>query len=134
VWGGARSYEGDKTESLLTAIRDFTEYNPDPKASLMAGAEMRLFGSEVEWIVFFFYDGPSPPQGIFDNFTKIRSAEDHTKTQKYHEMLYANNDYYRNNSFNSVGVYSINKQCTLTWYRCPPKLCRCRLAKTQTRL
>lgn len=102
VWGGVRTYDGDKTASILMALRDFTEHNTDPKASVMAGAEMKLYGRETEWAVFYFYDGASPPAGVFDDFQRIAHTEDHTRTQRYHELLYANNDYYRNNTFNSV--------------------------------
>lgn len=31
------------------------------------------------WIMFLFYDGPSPPKGVFDNFTDIGPI-DTTKT------------------------------------------------------
>jgi hypothetical protein len=84
------------------ALRDFTEHNADPKASIMAGAEMKLYGSETEWAIFYFYDGASPPRGVFDEFNRIAHNEDRTRTQRYHQLLYLNNDYYRNNTFNSV--------------------------------
>jgi hypothetical protein len=83
------------------ALRNFTEKNTNPKASIMAGAEMKLFGRETEWTIFYFYHGPSPAPGTFDEFNRIAHAEDHTRTQRYDQLLYANNEYYRNNTFNT---------------------------------
>jgi len=46
------------------------------------------------WIMFLFYDGPTPPAGVFDNFTSIAHISDNTKTRSYYDLL----------KFNDFGV------------------------------
>lgn len=39
------------------------------------------------WIIFLFYDGPSPPEGVFSNFTAIGPVIDSTKTwDSYYDL------------------------------------------------
>jgi hypothetical protein len=39
------------------------------------------------WALFFFYNGPNLPIGVFDNFLSIPSTTDTTKQQKYSELV-----------------------------------------------
>lgn len=39
------------------------------------------------FIIFFFYNGPSPPPGVFDKFDAIPSQIDSTTTQSYAELV-----------------------------------------------
>ncbi|EEA25210.1 hypothetical protein TMatcc_006569 [Talaromyces marneffei ATCC 18224] len=92
VWGGVMTFSHDKSPQILQAIRDFTEYYPDDKAAIIPTCEHTpLF---TEWFVFMFYDGPSPPDGIFNNFTAIGADLNMTKTwNSYYDLLQDNDKY-----------------------------------------
>jgi len=86
VWGGNYFFTPSKTSQILEALRDFTEHYPDNKAGIIVTSEK---GALVDsWIMFLFYDGPSPPEGVFDNFTAIGPILDITKTwHSYYDMV-----------------------------------------------
>ncbi|KAM7217936.1 FAD-binding domain containing protein [Rhypophila decipiens] len=71
VWGGNVAYARSPTTDarLLKAVRDFTEYNTDPKAAVIVTAERTNVNLIDSWILFLFYDGATPPSGMFTNFT-----------------------------------------------------------------
>lgn len=56
---------------ILKAVRDFTEFNTDDRAAVIVTAERAQVNLVDTWILFLFYDGPTPPQGTFTNFTSI---------------------------------------------------------------
>lgn len=91
VWGGNIAYTADKSAEILAALRDFTEYYPDDKAGIIMTAELTQFGAIDIWLMFLFYDGPTPPAGVFDNFTAIAHLTDDTKTRSYTDLLTHNN-------------------------------------------
>ncbi|OGM41709.1 FAD dependent oxidoreductase [Aspergillus bombycis] len=85
VWGGNYVFSADKTPQILEAIRDFTENYPDDKAAIIVTAEHAALINT--WIMFLFYDGPEPPQGVFDRFKAIGPL-DTTKTwDSYYDLL-----------------------------------------------
>ncbi|PWY78076.1 putative FAD dependent oxidoreductase [Aspergillus sclerotioniger CBS 115572] len=91
VWGGNYVFASDKGPQILEALRDFVEYCPDDKAAIILTAECAAFLDT--WIMFLFYDGPKPPQGVFDNFTAIGPL-DATKTwNRYYDLL-KHNDFF----------------------------------------
>lgn len=93
VWGGNLIFDATKTTTpaLLAALRDFTDYYPDDKAGIIMTAE-RTLGTAVDlWIMFLYYNGPTPPPGVFDNFTSIGSPINTCKTQSMHALLSGNN-------------------------------------------
>jgi hypothetical protein len=60
----------------LNATQEFTENYNDPNASIIVTGEIAI-GSLLEtFIVFFFYGGPTPPDGVFDNFNAIPTLAD----------------------------------------------------------
>lgn len=77
VWGGNYIFDHKKTPQVLEAIRNFVDYYPDDKAAIIVTLERAAVLNT--WIMFLFYDGPSPPTGVFDNFTDI-GPTDTTKT------------------------------------------------------
>ncbi|KAL1613001.1 hypothetical protein SLS60_001232 [Paraconiothyrium brasiliense] len=91
IWGGNIVFAADKTPEILEALRDFTEYYPDDKAGIIMTAELTQFGVIDMWLMFLFYDGPTPPAGVFDNFTRIAHVSDNTKTRSYSDLLTFNN-------------------------------------------
>ncbi|KAK9643035.1 hypothetical protein V6Z96_008875 [Aspergillus fumigatus] len=84
VWGGNYIFTADKTPQVLSALRDFTEHYPDDKAAIIVTCEHGLLIHT--WIMFLFYDGPEPPEGVFTNFTAI-GPTDTTKTwDSYYDL------------------------------------------------
>lgn len=92
VWGGNYIYSNsnETTTALLKALRDFSEYYPDEKAGIILTSEFSGDGIIDLWIMFLFYDGPTVPDGVFDNFTTIGPTINSCKTQSYNELLSSN--------------------------------------------
>lgn len=93
VWGGNLVYlrTPEKDKKLLKAVRDFTEYNDDPKAAVIVTAERTNVDVVDSWILFLFYDGPSPPAGKFDNFTDVNPLMDTTRERTYADLMASSN-------------------------------------------
>lgn len=81
----------EKDRQLLKAVRDFTEYNDDPKAAVIVTAERTNVDVVDSWIIFLFYDGPSPPAGKFDNFTDVNPLMDTTRERTYADLMASSN-------------------------------------------
>lgn len=91
IWGGNYYFDSSKTTEILAAIRDFTEYNLDDKAAIIATTTRNTFLNT--WILFFFYDGPEPPAGIFDNFTHIGPMLMTTEKRSYVDLIKFNDQF-----------------------------------------
>ena len=93
VWGGNYVFNAtDGTnKALMKAVRDFTEYNEDEKAGIILTAETAVGGLLDIWVMFLYYNGPEPPQGVFDNFTDIKPWANNCKTRSYYDLLSFNN-------------------------------------------
>lgn len=104
VWGGWRIYTGGKSKEMLAAVRDFTENYPDPKAAIIATAEVTLASLADIWVVFFWYNGPTPPPGTFKHFDNIRHIIDQTKTRTLDELMRFNDIFVIKNSIYTIGT------------------------------
>lgn len=93
VWGGNLVYlrTPEKDKKLLKAVRDFTEYNTDNKAAVIVTAERANVDIVDSWILFLFYDGPSPPAGIFANFTDADPILDTCRERTYADLMASSN-------------------------------------------
>ncbi|KAF2638132.1 FAD-binding domain-containing protein [Massarina eburnea CBS 473.64] len=93
IWGGNLVYlrTPKQDKKLLKAVRDFTEYNTDPKAAVIVTAEKTNVNIVDSWIIFLFYDGPKPPIGIFANFTAANPLLDTTREQTYADLMAGSN-------------------------------------------
>lgn len=91
VWGGTYVIDSSKTTEVLAAIRDFTEYNLDDKAAIIATTERSTLLNT--WIIFFFYDGIEPRAGVFDNFTHIGPIIKTTETRSYLDLVKFNDGF-----------------------------------------
>lgn len=93
VYGGNlvfdRTPETDAT--LLKAVRDFTEYNDDDKAAVIVTAERSTANAIDSWILFIFYDGATPPENTFSNFTNAGPILSTLRTQTYSELIGGSN-------------------------------------------
>lgn len=52
---------------------------------------MTVIGTVDIWSLFLFYDGPTPPPGVFDIFISIGPTTNTCKTRSYYDLLTANN-------------------------------------------
>jgi len=85
VWGGQIVYSPAQFEQVRAAIADFSIHSQDPKAVVLplytgVGKTQAIVGT-------VFYDGPTPPPGIFDKFTNIPSISSDLKTRSYLNMI-----------------------------------------------
>lgn len=89
IWGGNLVFlrTPDKDAKLLKAVRDFTEYNEDEKAAVIVTAERANLNIVDSWIIFLFYDGPSPPADFFKNFTDIGPILNTYRERTYADLM-----------------------------------------------
>ncbi|KAH7161779.1 hypothetical protein EDB81DRAFT_785523 [Dactylonectria macrodidyma] len=108
VYGGnlifARTEETDA--KLLNALRDFTEYNSDDKAAIILTASRASTGMDA-WIMFIFYDGPTPPAGTFDEFTNVGPISNTVKTQSYNDLITGNNAFVLKGIVNTIATETV---------------------------
>lgn len=81
----------EKDEKLLQAVRDFTEYNDDPKAAVIVTAERANLNAIDTWILFVFYDGVEVPEGLFKNFTDVGPFLNTLRVRSYANMMKLSN-------------------------------------------
>ncbi|KAL8381923.1 hypothetical protein RB595_005938 [Gaeumannomyces hyphopodioides] len=109
VWGG--SYFFNSTPStdaaLLRAVRDFTINYPDPKAGIILTAERAGLGTIDIWTMFLYYNGPTPPAGVFDNFTAIQPWMNTCKTRSMSQLVSWNNWAVVKGSVYTIGTETI---------------------------
>ncbi|KAG8409112.1 hypothetical protein J3459_017770 [Metarhizium acridum] len=88
VWGGVRTYTADKRKEVLSAVTNFTAGNTDNKAAIIPTFNFfsTLGANAPGSLVFFFYDGPEPRNGVFDDFDSIVSLSDNTKARSYTDL------------------------------------------------
>lgn len=91
VWGGLKTYSGDKASAIVNATHDFAVSYPDIKAAIIPTFETLLDTLATVLYVFYFYNGPTVPKGVFDAFDAIEALSDSTKVQSYADLLSANN-------------------------------------------
>jgi hypothetical protein len=90
VWAGNLIFPlrtPDTDSKLLKAVRDFTEYNDDDKAAVIVTAERANLNVLDTWILFLFYDGPSPPADLFKNFTDIGPLTNDCRERTYADLM-----------------------------------------------
>lgn len=88
VWGGIRSYAATEAEALLNATENFNEnYGSHPEAAVIVTGEITIESLLEIFVVFFFYDGATPPAGVFDEFNAIPTLTDGVKVQSYYDLV-----------------------------------------------
>lgn len=90
VWGGIKVYTLDKALAITNATHDFAANYPDVKAAVIPTFNSLIWGLADILVVFYFYDGPTVPSGVFDKFNAIHALIDDTKVQSYADLLGAN--------------------------------------------
>lgn len=93
VWGGNMFFTTDKTTQLLGVLLNFTINYPDPKAAIIMTSEITLAGGFQGWILFFLYDGPTPPANVFAGFLDADPLINDCKTWSSYNDLLRYNDW-----------------------------------------
>ncbi|KAK7398692.1 hypothetical protein QQX98_011934 [Neonectria punicea] len=91
VWGGIRIFTSGKRDQIFKTLHDLVPHsNEDPKGAIIVSDTIAIASTEI-YIVFFFYNGESPPSsGPFVDLLKVDSLIDYTSTQTYGELLESN--------------------------------------------
>ncbi|KKY25475.1 putative fad dependent [Phaeomoniella chlamydospora] len=93
IWGGVRTYLGSDTvaSTFINATHSFVTNYTDKKASVIVTTERTDLINL--WVVFYFYNGPEPPNGTFAEFETMTPLTDSVKTQRFVDLLVSNNDF-----------------------------------------
>ncbi|KAF9801524.1 hypothetical protein IEO21_10094 [Rhodonia placenta] len=90
VWGGTIIYPNSSINDVSAATVAFTTNVTDPKAAIITyygydeGNASFIIAS-----VDIFYDAPTPPDGIFDDFLAIPSLESNVQTRSFLSLVQA---------------------------------------------
>jgi hypothetical protein len=87
VWGGERTYGADQLDLINAAITDFISDSQDSRAAIILDYVFVAENQTNLITVAYFYNGPTPPSGVFKGFLSIPYLADATKTQRYPELL-----------------------------------------------
>lgn len=88
VWGGTRLYDTTNADRLYKALHNFVPETPDSGKSAVIFTKLDVVGGIDMLLLFFFYDGPTPPtSGPFSEFLKVPSIIDTTGTQRYAQLV-----------------------------------------------
>lgn len=90
--GGTRTYAGIDASALLNATQNFVQHNNDPKAAVIVTGSLAIENLAELFVLFFFYDGPTPPVGVFDEFDAIIPIADQVSTQSYADIVCSHSD------------------------------------------
>ncbi|KAJ7732366.1 FAD-binding domain-containing protein [Mycena maculata] len=87
VWGGLITYTEAVLPAVATAIEQFASTVTDPKAAIIPAVNFLLGAPGVSHIMF--YDGPTPPAGIFDDFLAIPFLTADISTRSFLSLVQA---------------------------------------------
>ncbi|THH17182.1 hypothetical protein EW146_g3588 [Bondarzewia mesenterica] len=85
IWAGELLIPGESQDALNTAVANFFANTTDPKATIVT--QYRYLNSNLSFEITVFYDGPSPPAGIFDEILAIPNVQGSPATLDFVEML-----------------------------------------------
>ncbi|KAJ7718272.1 FAD-binding domain-containing protein [Mycena metata] len=86
-WGGVIAYGPDQIPAVEAALARFANKNTDPKAEIIAACNFMNGSMQIDNIMF--YDGPTPPSGVFDDFLNITSISKDVSTRSYLSVVQA---------------------------------------------
>ncbi|KAG1717771.1 FAD dependent oxidoreductase [Suillus paluster] len=85
IWGGSLVYTEDQVGAINAAVANFTVNVLDPKASIYSTYNY-VNGSSILSSALF-YDAPTPPDGMFDDFSAIPNIEETLSTRTFASMV-----------------------------------------------
>ncbi|KAF9009152.1 FAD-binding domain-containing protein [Hymenopellis radicata] len=84
VWGGQIAYGADQVASVNVATARFQKIT-DPKAEVITGHTFT--NGEVNAAVLLFYDAPTAPSGVFDDFLSIPAISRNVSTRSFKDHV-----------------------------------------------
>ncbi|KAG7446652.1 FAD-binding domain-containing protein [Guyanagaster necrorhizus] len=87
VWGGLITYTQDHLSEVNAVAVKFANDVTDPKAAIITTYNFLLGQPGVSQLLF--YDGPTPPDGIFDDFLAIPHFSMDVKTRDFVSLVLA---------------------------------------------
>ncbi|KAK0462632.1 FAD dependent oxidoreductase [Desarmillaria tabescens] len=87
VWGGLITYTKHHLDEVNAATVKFSNDVTDPKAGIITTYNFLLGEPGVSQLLF--YDGPTPPDGIFDDFLAIPHFTEDVKTRDFMSLVLA---------------------------------------------
>ncbi|QRV98415.1 FAD-binding domain protein [Ceratobasidium sp. AG-Ba] len=105
VWGGLKTFTFDQLDKVNNATVDFINTVTDPKAGIITTYNFLLGQPGVSLLMF--YDGPTPPAGIFERFESILHFTSDVKTRSLTSLVQAspaNATYGNRGAFNTVSL------------------------------
>ncbi|KAJ7764427.1 FAD-binding domain-containing protein [Mycena metata] len=97
VWGGLLTYAANEIPAVSAAVARFAANVTDPKAGIVSSykfilgelhnadprfqSHFKIYASQPLVAPILFYDGPSPPAGIFDDFLAIPHLSEDVRTR-----------------------------------------------------
>ncbi|SJL13225.1 related to 6-hydroxy-D-nicotine oxidase [Armillaria ostoyae] len=85
VWGGIAAYNSSYISAFTAASVQFCSEVTDPKAAILI-----IYGytsGQVYLSTQVFYDGPTPPDGIFDDFLAIPALAQDVTTRSFFDLI-----------------------------------------------
>ncbi|CAE6480866.1 unnamed protein product [Rhizoctonia solani] len=105
VWGGLQTFTFDQLDKVKAATVNFAQKVKDPKAAIIPTFNFILEQPGVSLLMF--YDGTTPPAGIFDEFQSITHFTSDVKTRSFTSLVQAspaNATYGLRGAFNTVAL------------------------------
>ncbi|KAL4068781.1 hypothetical protein V8B97DRAFT_1972021 [Scleroderma yunnanense] len=88
VWGGMIVYGWHVVEQVTAATASFSENNADPKAQIITTYNY-IAGQGPMITQSLFYDGPTPPAGVFDQYLAIPHFMKDVSTRSFLSLIKA---------------------------------------------
>ncbi|KAK0229779.1 FAD-binding domain-containing protein [Armillaria nabsnona] len=85
VWGGLASYNASYISAFTTASVKFCSEVTDPKAGMIIA--YGYTSGQVFLSTQMFYDGPTPPDGIFNDFLAIPASAQDITTRSFFDLI-----------------------------------------------
>ncbi|KAG7445406.1 FAD-binding domain-containing protein [Guyanagaster necrorhizus] len=87
VWGGSASYSADNISVFTAASAKFSSEVSDPKAAMIMTYGYSGSPAQLSLSGMMFYDGPTPPGGIFDDFLALPSLSKDIKSRSFYDFI-----------------------------------------------
>ncbi|KAI0773005.1 FAD-binding domain-containing protein [Trametes elegans] len=85
VWGGLITFTEDQLEKVNAATVKFSQQTTDPRAAVLPTYNFVLGGPGVSLLLF--YDYPTAPEGLFDDYLAIPHFTKDVKTRSFLDLV-----------------------------------------------
>ncbi|KAI0773004.1 FAD-binding domain-containing protein [Trametes elegans] len=85
VWGGMITFTKDQLEKVNAATVKFSQQTTDPRAAVLPTYNFVLGGPGVSLLLF--YDYPTAPEGLFDDYLAIPHFTKDVKTRSFLDLV-----------------------------------------------